>query len=110
MGLFSPAMKPSGKNPEGAGESGTEWHRCLAFRKLSEIAASLKKESQGGHGGWNVPKRDLIADLQVPMEQDELHVARQLPEAGALVKELMDVRVTGRYRVGRTGTDRMTIW
>ena len=41
--VFSVATKRSWKNPEGAWESRTEWHRCLAFGKLAEFAASLKK-------------------------------------------------------------------
>ena len=68
---------------------------------------SGEKETQGAYGSWNVPKRDLIAGLQVLMEQDQLHVAKDLPEVGALVRELMDVRVTaregGRSRVGADG-------
>jgi hypothetical protein len=51
-----------------------------------------------------VPKRDLIASVQVALEKGELRIARELPAAGALVEELVDVRKTaresGRDRVG----------
>jgi single-strand DNA-binding protein len=40
--VFSVATKRSWKNREGAWESRTEWHRCLAFGKLAEFAAGLK--------------------------------------------------------------------
>ena len=40
---FSVATKRSWKNANGEWESRTEWHRCLAFGKLGEFAASLKK-------------------------------------------------------------------
>ena len=54
--------------------------------------------------GFNVPKRDLIASVQLALEQGELRIARDLREAGALVEELVDVRKTaresGRDRVG----------
>jgi hypothetical protein len=58
-------------------------------------------------GGWSVPKTDLIAGVQVLLEKDELRIAKGLREAGALVKELMDVRVTARgtgsLKVGADG-------
>ena len=66
-----------------------------------------EKESGGaGYGGghYNVPKRDLIASVQVALEKGELRIARDLREAGPLVEELVDVRKmprsTGHDRVG----------
>jgi single-strand DNA-binding protein len=41
--VFSIATKRSWKNSQGDWESRTEWHRCLAFGKLGEFAANLKK-------------------------------------------------------------------
>ena len=41
--VFSVATKRSWKNADGGWESRTEWHRCLAFGKLGEFAASLRK-------------------------------------------------------------------
>jgi hypothetical protein len=65
-----------------------------------------EKASQSGNS-WNVPKRDLLAGLQVLLEKGELKIARELREAGALVRELMDVRLTakasGRFRMGADG-------
>jgi single-strand DNA-binding protein len=40
---LSVATKRSWKNADGEWESRTEWHRCVAFGKLGEFAASLKK-------------------------------------------------------------------
>jgi len=63
--------------------------------------------SSGSGAGWSVPKQDLIAGVQVLLERGELRIARSLKEVGALVKELVDVRVTegrtGRVRVGADG-------
>jgi hypothetical protein len=56
---------------------------------------------------WNVPKRDLIAHVQVLLERDELRIARRMPEAGSLVRELLDMQSTttssGRRRLGADG-------
>jgi hypothetical protein len=56
----------------------------------------------------SVPKEDLIAGLQMAMEKGELRVARRLEEAGALLKELLNVRITaglaiGKVRIGADG-------
>ncbi|MGD1098268.1 MAG: single-stranded DNA-binding protein [Bryobacteraceae bacterium] len=40
---FSVATKTSWKNADGAWESRTEWHRCLANGKVAAFAATLKK-------------------------------------------------------------------
>jgi len=66
-----------------------------------------EKESGGpayGGGHYNVPKRDLIASVQLALEKGELRISGLLREASALVEELVDVRKTaresGRDRVG----------
>jgi hypothetical protein len=54
-----------------------------------------------------VPKQYPIAGAQVPLEKGQLRIARDLRDAGALVRELMDVRSvtkdSGRTRLGLTG-------
>jgi hypothetical protein len=56
---------------------------------------------------WSVPKRDLIAQVQVLLERDELRIARRMPDAGSLVRELLDMQSTttssGRRRLGADG-------
>jgi hypothetical protein len=63
-----------------------------------------EKEAYSGNV-WNVPKRDLMAGVQVLLEKPELKIARRLSEAGPLVMELTDVRMTagsgGRLRMGQ---------
>ena len=41
--VFSVATKTSWKNAEGAWDSRTEWHRCVANGKIAAFAATLKK-------------------------------------------------------------------
>ena len=43
IAIFSLATKTSWKNDAGSWESRTEWHRCVAFGKLSDFAGTLSK-------------------------------------------------------------------
>jgi hypothetical protein len=43
--------------------------------------------------GWHVPKKELVSSLQVLLQTHRLQVARALPMAGVLVKELESFRV-----------------
>ena len=56
---------------------------------------------------WNVPKRDLLAGLDVLLERGQLRIARHGLETATLLRELMDVRVThsprGHVRLGADG-------
>jgi hypothetical protein len=56
---------------------------------------------------WSVPKRDLMAAVQVLLEREELKIAQGLRELGPLMRELTDVRSTsgsgGRLRLGADG-------
>ncbi len=41
--VFSVATKTSWKNADGAWDSRTEWHRCVANSKIAAFAATLKR-------------------------------------------------------------------
>jgi phage FluMu gp28-like protein len=60
-----------------------------------------------GKSVWSLPKRDLMAGLQVALEEGSLRIARGLRDAGVLVEELLDLRMTvqatGRIRLGADG-------
>jgi len=43
IAIFSLATKTSWKNDAGSWESRTEWHRCVAFGKLADLAGTLSK-------------------------------------------------------------------
>ena len=65
-----------------------------------------ERETELAGDAWNVPKRDLITGLQVLLERGELRIAGNLKGVGALVRELMDVRLTAREGGGvRMGAD-----
>jgi hypothetical protein len=65
-----------------------------------------ERETRSGNV-WNVPKRDLMSGVQVLLAQRELKIARTLKEAGPLMRELTNVRMTagagGRLRMGADG-------
>ena len=58
-------------------------------------------------GGRSVPKRDLIATLEVMLEEQELRIAARLPERRRLIEELMSMRAmpleNGREAYGASG-------
>jgi hypothetical protein len=63
--------------------------------------------SQRGAGGRSKVASDLIAQVQVLLERDELGIARKMPDAGSLERELLDMQSTttssGRRRLGADG-------
>jgi phage FluMu gp28-like protein len=66
-----------------------------------------ERERRSGGQSVSVPKRDLIAGVQVALDNGDLRIARRLKELGPLVRELVDVRMTsgltGRVRIGADG-------
>jgi hypothetical protein len=80
--------------------------------KAVVITGGEKEHAMAGMGGetWSVPKRDLMAGVQVMLEEGELRIAKGLRNTGALVRELLDVRASygrggggGRLRLGADG-------
>ena len=57
------------------------------------ITGAGKAHSSGGR--FYVPKKDLVAGLQLLLEKQELRIAARLREARALARELIDMRMNG---------------
>ncbi len=57
---------------------------------------------------WNIPKRDLLAALQLTLERGDLKIAHNLKLAAPLLRELTDFRSTtnasGHVRIGADGS------
>ena len=57
---------------------------------------------------WNVPKRDLLASLQLPLEHGQLKLAPNLKLMSSLIREFTDFRSTtnssGHVRLGADGS------
>ena len=55
---------------------------------------------------FSVPKRDLITAMQVAFQNEDLKIAKGLPEADALIKELVNFKV----KIGVSGHDTYEAW
>jgi hypothetical protein len=80
----------------------------LGFEVCAVTITGGGQEHKLNNGGFSVPKQDLFAGLQVLLEKNELHIAKQLKEAVALRRELLSVKQresdTGRVKMGAEGT------
>jgi phage FluMu gp28-like protein len=66
-----------------------------AFR-VTAVTITAGEHANGRGEEWHVPKKDLMAGLQVLLENGQLKIPRKLLEAGALVRELTDIRLNPR--------------
>ncbi len=71
------------------------------------ITSGDKQHYRSGEGSsMNVPKQDLIAELQLALDSQELKSAARMREAGTLTRELLDMRMHQRQtRYVRYGAD-----
>lgn len=68
-------------------------HRDGCPHMISVTITNALDPALDGHGGWLVPKLDLVGGLQVLLQSKRLKVAESLAEAGTLVRELTNFRV-----------------
>ena len=65
------------------------------------ITSGDKQHARSGEGSsMNVPKQNLMAGLQLALDQEELRIAKKMPLAGTLTRELLDVRMARREFAG----------
>ena len=88
IAIFSLATKTSWRNDSGAWESRTEWHRCVAFGKLADFAATLSK---GAHVA-------VEGELRSHEYQRELAVGTQKT---TLTQRVWEVRVDSVLKLDR---------
>jgi hypothetical protein len=70
--------------------------------KIRPITVTAGHEVVPDGAGWNVPKKELISLLQVLFQSRRLQVARLLPMAATLVKELETVRARVTVKANET--------
>jgi hypothetical protein len=85
------------------------WGAGLGCEITAVTITGGERERRSGGGQWvSVPKQGLIAGVQVALENGDMRIARRLKQAGSLVRELVDVRMSaglgsGRVRIGADG-------
>jgi hypothetical protein len=57
-------------------------------------------------GGWNVPKKDLVAVLQAALQQRRMAIAAGLPLAATLMKELANFKA----KISTSGAETYEAW
>jgi len=79
--------------------------------RVTAVTITAGEKAHGRGEEWHVPKKDLMAGLQVLLEDGRLKIHRNLRESATLVRELTDVRLNpgagghlgGHVRMGADG-------
>jgi hypothetical protein len=90
--MLTPELRGGARLVVDATGVGVAVYDLLVRAKLSPVSITITAGNEvkmTETGGFNVPKKDLVARLQVLLEQDRLKVAKSLPEAEILVEEML---------------------
>jgi hypothetical protein len=63
--------------------------------RLTAVTITGGESAHGSGEVWSVPRRDLLAGVEVLLESEELRIARGLRETPSLVRELEALRMDG---------------
>jgi hypothetical protein len=63
---------------------------------VTAVTTTSGERARGIGEDWHVPKKDLMAGLQILLENGQLTIHRKLREAATLVRELTDIRLSPR--------------
>ena len=77
----------------GVGRAVVDMLRQSASGVIPVTITGGKAVTRAEDGSYHVPKKELITALQVVMQGRRLQIARSLPEAATLVRELQQFRV-----------------
>jgi hypothetical protein len=61
--------------------------------RVTAVTITAGEKAHGRGEEWHVPKKDLMAGLQVLLEDGRLKIHRKLSESATLVRELTDIRL-----------------
>jgi len=80
----------------------------LMERRLAPQSITITGGDSVTHegNGYRVPKRDLVATMQVLLQTERIKVAEELPEASLLVQELLSFQV----KITTAGNDTYGVW
>jgi len=68
---------------------------------LSSINITGGADANQNNGHYNVPKRELVSNLQIQLQNNRLKIAKGLKEANALIEELSNFQT----RISESGRD-----
>ena len=94
----------------GVGAPVVDMLRAAGMRcEVTAVTITGGERESGSGAAWSVPKRDLIAGVQLALDKGEMRIARQMKDVSALVRELVEVRITaglglGKVRIGADGS------
>jgi hypothetical protein len=100
--LFADGDKDRGDKPHDDKDRGDKPHGSLELVCVTLTSGEPRGLSPRSGSGepwglsprsWRLPKKELVATLQVLLQTRRLHIARALPEAAVLVRELENFRV-----------------
>jgi len=63
--------------------------------RLTAVTITGGESARGNSEVWSVPRKDLLAGLEVLLDAGELQISRKLSHASTLVKELTSLRNNG---------------
>lgn len=69
------------------------FHERPALRWAEGVVITGGREVSSSSVGWSVPKGELVSKLQALLHSGHLRIARALPDAAVLTRELQDFRV-----------------
>ena len=76
--------------------------------RVTAVTITSGGQANGRGEDWHVPKQDLMTHLRLLLEERQLKISRKLSETGALVKELLDIKLWqgfgGRMGMGAEGS------
>jgi hypothetical protein len=90
----------------GVGAAVTDLLRERGLRFAAVTITGGDRTTRDGRGGYRVPKRDLVAGLQVLLQSGRLKIAAGLPDTETLRQELLAFRV----KVSASGHDSYEAW
>jgi hypothetical protein len=90
----------------GVGEPVVEMfqHAQMKCPLMAVVITGGSMAREGRHSGYaHVPKINLMAGLQMALEQGRVKIASGMKERGALVKELLDMRINAKGSMSAEG-------
>jgi hypothetical protein len=92
----------------GVGRAVVDMFRCVPelARRIMPVIITAGHATAYEGGAWHVPKKELVGVLQVLIQTGRLKVAKSLPDAPILTKELLNFKV----KITTAGNETFEAW